>query len=168
VKTLNGIIFFTVKDVINDFKAKASVTYEDFVESYDLIDRDVAIALNKYSEKSEQWLIIYRIMEKTGCTYGDARNYHYSKFVRYLKDLYKYNEMLIDKYGLIVINDNLLKLINEEDDVLSDLCLNKTIRECLSIVYLPVEIIKEVMGYLNNQWLLVVCFLFWNNSIKER
>jgi len=143
--------FFTVKDIINDFKKEASVTYEDFLKSYYLTDRDAAIALNKYGEESEKWLIIYRIMEKIGCTYGDARNYHYSKFVRYLKDLYKYNEMLIDKYGLVVIDDSLLKLINEEDDILSNLCLGKTFEHCLSIVYLPVKVVKKVMGYLNNR-----------------
>jgi len=143
--------FFTVKDVIDDFKTKASATYDDFVKSYDLIDRDVAVALNKYGEESEQWLIIYRIMEKTGCTYGEARNCHYSKFVKYLKDLHKYNKILIDKYGLVLIDDKLFNIINEEDDVLSDLCLGRTFEHCLSIVYLPVEVAKKVIGYLDNQ-----------------
>jgi len=60
--------------------------YEDWLKNHYISLEDLAIAYYEYSETS---YIIYYIMNHLGCTYGDARNYHYYNFIGKLEQKYK-------------------------------------------------------------------------------
>ena len=138
--------YYLVKDVINEFKQKSEMSYEEYVEQFLLTDGDVAKALFEYNDDS---LVIYRIMEKTGCTYGDARNYHYGDFVKFLRKTYDKNMELKDEYGDTVIDTDMVENIKEID---MTLLRGYTIKHVIDniILFHPDEV-DEIVDYLNKR-----------------
>jgi hypothetical protein len=101
-----------LKEHIKITEEEFNKTYEEFVDSYLLLDDDVAIAICKFNDYS---LVIPGIMEKIGCTYGDARKYHYHNYVKILKDWYKSNMEFLEKYGEVYVDSNMANAIDDKN-----------------------------------------------------
>ena len=138
--------YYLVKDIIYAFKRNSEMSYEEYVEQFLLTDGDVAKALFEYNDDS---LVIYRIMEKTGCTYGDARNYHYGDFIEFLRKTYDMNMKLRKKYGDMVIDSDTVENIKKIDIILLKGYAIKYVID--NIILFHPDQVDEIEEYLNKR-----------------
>ena len=119
------------------------MSYEEYVEQFLLTDGDVARALFEYNDDS---LVIYRIMEKTGCTYGDARNYHYGDFIEFLRKTYDMNMKLKEKYGDVIINEELIDMVDDHNRWLNyRLLYGKRIKDIIEDRYMEIDLVDKLL-----------------------